>query len=122
MGDNKLKEFLEEVTLVARSGFLTHHAMILILIAENPKATLRGIADGTKLTIRTVYKIVHDLEEDEYIVKRKDGRRNTYQLNEQVTLGHRLFGSLTLAQLVGALAAMAGALQRRGQATRKEAR
>ncbi len=62
----------------------------------------------TKLTERTVYKIVRDLEHDGYIVKRRDGRRNAYAMNEAGVLGHRLFGSLTVAQLVEILRTLAG--------------
>ncbi|MBI1885752.1 MAG: helix-turn-helix transcriptional regulator [Chloroflexi bacterium] len=101
---------------MGRSTFLTHHGQVLLHIAQSSKATLREIANSTELTERTVYKIVHDLEEDEYVVKRKDGRRNVYQLNEEVTLGHRLYGSLTLAQLIETLSAMVSAIQRKGRA------
>lgn len=94
-------------------AFLTNHAFVLIHIARNPRATLREIARKTKLTERTVYNIVRDLERAGYIVKHRDGRRNSYSVNEDVVLGHRLFGSLTVAQLAEALGSLAGAPQRR---------
>jgi DNA-binding IclR family transcriptional regulator len=92
-------------------SFLTNHAFILIHIARNRRATLREIARVTKVTERTAYKIVHDLEAAGYIVKYRDGRRNSYSLNENVILGHRLFGELTVAQLADALGALAAAPQ-----------
>jgi len=98
---------------MVKTTFLTNHAFVLIHIARNPRATLREIARKTKLTERTVYKIVRDLEEDGYVVKRKDGRRNIYSLNEENILSHRLFGSLTVAELVSVLGTLAGAVQRR---------
>jgi len=94
---------------MAKCTFLTHHAFVLIHIARYPRTTLREIALKTKLTERTVYKIVGDLEEEGYIVKRKDGRRNAYSIDEQAVLGHRLFGSLTVAQLVDILGNLAEA-------------
>jgi len=94
-------------------AFLTNHAFVLIHIVRNPRATLREIARKTKLTERTVYKIVRDLERAGYIVKHRDGRRNSYSMNENVVLGHRLFGSLTVAQLVDALGSLAASPQGR---------
>ena len=99
----------------SRSKFLTSHAFVLIHIARNPHATLREIGAKTKLTERTVYNIVRDLERDGYIVKRRDGRRNVYAMNEAGVLGHRLFGSLTVAQLSEILGTLAATGQRRWQ-------
>lgn len=96
---------------VEEFSFLTNYAFVLIQIARNPRATLREIARQTKLTERTVYKIVHDLETAGYIVKHRDGRRNSYSVNESVVLSHRLFGSLTVAQLAEALGSLAAAPQ-----------
>ena len=92
-------------------SFLTNHAFVLIQIARNPRATLRQIARETKLTERTVYKIVRDLEKADYIVKHRDGRRNSYSLNEDVLLSHRLLGELTVAQLADRLGSLATARQ-----------
>jgi len=96
-------------------NFLTNHAFVLIHIARNPRATLREIARITNVTERTVYKIVRDLEEAGYIVKHRDGRRNSYSLNENVLLSHRLAGELTVAQLADALGSLATARQGGGR-------
>jgi DNA-binding MarR family transcriptional regulator len=90
-------------------SFLTNHAFVLIQIARNPRTTLREIARKTKLTERTVYKIVRDLERADYIVKHRDGRRNSYSVNERVVLDHRLFGETTVAQLVDRLKSLEAA-------------
>src|SRR4030066_2097084 len=90
----------------AEFSFLTNHAFVLIQIARSPRATLREIARKTKVTERTVYKIVRDLETAGYIVKHRDGRRNSYSLNENVLLGHHLTGELTGAQLADALGSL----------------
>ena len=96
-------------------SFLTNHAFVLIQVARNPHATLREIARETTLTERTVYKIVRDLETADYIVKHRDGRRNSYSLNENVLLGHRLLGELTVAQLADRLGSLAAARQDGGR-------
>ncbi len=100
--------------VASKSTFLTSHGFVLIHIARNPNATLREIAAKTKLTERTVHKMVRDLEDDGYIVKRKDGRRNAYMVNQEGLLGHRLFGSLTVGQLADMLG-MLGTLPAAGQ-------
>ena len=101
-------------------SFLTNYAFVLIQIARNPRATLREIARETKLTERTVYKIVRDLETAGYIVKHRDGRRNSYSLNENVLLDHRLFGELTVAQLADRLRSLAAAPQERREVWEKD--
>jgi DNA-binding MarR family transcriptional regulator len=93
-------------------SFLTNHAFVLIQIARSPRATLREIARKTNVTERTVYKIVRDLEVAGYIVKHRDGRRNSYSLNENTLLGHHLTGELTVAQLADALGSLALGTQR----------
>src|SRR4030042_4776371 len=96
---------------VEEFSFLTNHAFVLIQIARNPCATLREIARETKLTERTVYKIVRDLESADYIVKHRDGRRNSYSVNENVILDHRVFGELTVAQLADRLGSLGAGRQ-----------
>ena len=90
-------------------AFITNHSLVLIHIARSPRATLREIARETKLTERTVYKIVGDLERAGYIVKHRAGRRNSYSVNEGDLLSHRLFGSLTVAELADALSSLTAA-------------
>ena len=92
-------------------NFLSNHGLIILHLVQNPRATLREIARITNVTERTVYKIVRDLEAAGYIVKHRGGRRNSYSLNEEFLLGHRLAGELTVAQLADALGALATAHQ-----------
>ena len=106
-----MEKFRSKNADVEGFSFLTNHAFVLIHIARNPRATLREIARITNVTERTVYKIVRDLEEAGYIVKHRDGRRNSYSLNENVLLGHRLIGELTVAQLADAVGSRATARQ-----------
>ena len=61
-------------------GFLTNHARVLVCIAHDPGARLRDIAASLGITERSAHGIITDLAEAGYVVKRKDGRRNRYQI------------------------------------------
>jgi hypothetical protein len=66
--------------------FLTNHARVLLCIARDPGVRLREIAATLSITERSAYGIVVDLAEAGYIVKRKDGRRNRYQVQAHLPL------------------------------------
>jgi hypothetical protein len=61
-------------------SFLTNHARVLLCIAHDPAVRLRDIAGALGITERRAYGIVCDLTEAGYLVKEKNGRRNSYQI------------------------------------------
>ncbi len=67
-------------------GFLTNHARVLVYIARDPGARLRDIAASLGITERSAHTIITDLAEAGYVVKRKDGRRNRYQIQAHLPL------------------------------------
>ncbi len=67
-------------------GFLTNHARVLVCIAHDPGARLRDIAASLGITERSAHGIITDLAEAGYVVKRKDGRRNRYQIQAHLPL------------------------------------
>ena len=67
-------------------GFLTNHGRVLLCIARDPGVRLRDIADRLGITERSAHGIVTDLTEAGYVVKRKDGRRNRYQIQAHMPL------------------------------------
>ena len=69
-----------------RWSFLTNHARVLLCIAHDPGARLRDIAASLGITDRSVYGIVTDLTTAGYVVKRRDGRRNLYQIQAHLPL------------------------------------
>jgi predicted DNA-binding transcriptional regulator YafY len=71
---------------VANWSFLTNHARALLCIADDPGVRLRDIAARVGITERTAYGIVADLTAAGYVVKRKDGRRNRYQIQTHMPL------------------------------------
>jgi predicted transcriptional regulator len=72
--------------VTANWSFLTNHARVLVCIARDPGIRLREIAARLGITERSAYGIVTDLAEAGYIVKRKDGRRNRYQIQAHLPL------------------------------------
>ena len=67
-------------------SFLTNHARVLLCLAHDPGARLRDIAASLGITERSAYGIVTDLAQAGYVVKQKDGRRNSYQIQAHLPL------------------------------------
>lgn len=67
-------------------SFLTNHGRALLCIARDPDVRLRDIADRLEISERRAYAIVADLTEAGYLVKRKDGRRNRYEIQHHLPL------------------------------------
>lgn len=67
-------------------SFLTNHARVLLRIAQDPGVRLRDIASAVGITERSAYGIVMDLTAAGYVVKHKDGRRNSYQIQAHLPL------------------------------------
>ena len=68
--------------------FVTNHAHVLEKIANDPTSRLRDIASTVGITERTAAQIVNDLQAAGYITKIRDGRRNHYQVHDQLPLRH----------------------------------
>lgn len=66
--------------------FLTNHGRALLLIAGDPDARLRDIADAIGVTERTAFGLVSDLTEAGYVVKEKEGRRNRYRVRPDLPI------------------------------------
>ena len=59
----------------------TNHAAIFIHLLEHPEATIRSTADELGLAERTVVGVLHDLRREDYVLVRREGRHNVYQMN-----------------------------------------
>ncbi|WP_188196628.1 helix-turn-helix transcriptional regulator [Nonomuraea sp. SYSU D8015] len=68
--------------------FLTNHAQVLRLIADDPHARIRDIAARIGITERAAGGIVNDLEDAGYIEVRREGRRNRYTIVPGLHLRH----------------------------------
>ena len=68
--------------------FLTNHAHVLICLAREPELRLRDVAERVGITERAVQRIVADLEEGGVLQRERDGRRNRYEIQRDVSLRH----------------------------------
>lgn len=67
---------------------LTSHARLLLLIASRPDARLRDLAAEARITERAAQTIVRDLEEAGYVTRRREGRRNVYEVHPDARFRH----------------------------------
>ena len=68
--------------------FLTNHTHVLLCLTRDPQPPLREVAQLVGITERSVQRIVADLEEGGYVVRRRSGRRNTYEIRRGIPLRH----------------------------------
>ena len=96
-------------------SFLSKHGRILLCIAHDPGVRLRDIAASVGITERSAYGIVSDLAGAGYAVKRKDGRRNRYQIQARLPLRGTASQHLAIGEVLALLAgASAGRQPARG--------
>ena len=83
--------------------FLTNHSHVLICLAENPDLRLREVAERVGITERAVLRIVSELEEAGVISRRREGRRNQYEIHGSEPLRHVVEKHRTVGDLLGLL-------------------
>lgn len=70
--------------------FLSNHGHVLICIAKNPDIRLSEVAELVGIRERTAHRIVHELEDEGYLIVTKEGRKNLYRVNLDRPLRHSL--------------------------------
>jgi DNA-binding MarR family transcriptional regulator len=70
--------------------FLTNHALVLCLIAQQPRITAREISITIGITEKATRNIINDLEADGYITRKREGRRNRYTVYTDLPLRHEM--------------------------------
>jgi hypothetical protein len=80
--------------------FLSNHAHALLYLAQHPDARLRDIADAVGITERFTHTVVSDLIETGYLTVSKQGRRNTYHVNDDLTFRHPLEQGARISSLI----------------------
>ncbi|MFB6514933.1 helix-turn-helix transcriptional regulator [Streptomyces virginiae] len=84
--------------------FLTSHARVLLALARDPEVRLREVADTCVLTERTVQAIVADLEQDGYLTRVREGRRNHYRITPGAQFRHPAEAGRDIAGLLALFA------------------
>ena len=80
--------------------FLTNHAHVLILLARDPKTTMRQVAEAVGITERAVQRIVSELEDAAVLERTRVGRRNVYEVKSARPLRHPVEAHCTVDDLL----------------------
>jgi DNA-binding MarR family transcriptional regulator len=64
-----------------RWGMFSNHALVLVYVLTHPDSTVREIAQHVGTTERATLGMLRALDQEEIIVRRRQGRRNTYGVN-----------------------------------------
>ncbi len=84
----------------AQWTFLTNHAHVLILLAQDPTRILREVAQQVGITERAVQRIIVDLEDAGILVREKTGRQNRYHIDAKLPLRHPVEAHRSIADLI----------------------
>jgi hypothetical protein len=88
--------------------FVTNYAHVLACIAADPGARLRDIAERVGVTERRAAQLVRDLEDAGYLTKTRTGRRNRYEVHDDLPLRHPQHRHHTVGELIRFLRDPAG--------------
>ena len=83
--------------------FLTNHAHVLICVARDPGIRLRDIASRVGITEGAAQRIVADLVAAGYLVRQREGRRNSYELQGDLPLRHPLEQEHRIGEILAVL-------------------
>jgi predicted transcriptional regulator len=84
--------------------FLTNHAHVLLCIVQAPDVRLAEIARRVGIGERAVHSIIGDLVAAGYVVRRKEGRNNVYEVHLDRPLRHPLEAHRQLSEIFHPLA------------------
>lgn len=66
--------------------FVTNHALVLCLIAQQSRITAREISATIGITEKATRNIINDLDADGYVTRKKEGRRIKYTIDAELPL------------------------------------
>ncbi|MBI4188337.1 MAG: winged helix-turn-helix transcriptional regulator [Chloroflexi bacterium] len=84
-------------------AFLTKHALVLSLVAKNPRITARELAEAIGTTERAVRRVIADLFGAGYISKDRVGRGIRYGINPELSLRHDTHQEIAIGDFLEAL-------------------
>jgi predicted transcriptional regulator len=83
--------------------FLTSHGAVLLSIAGDPAIGIPKLARLVGVGEQAAEKIIEDLVSEGYVVRRRDGGRNRYEIDRKAHLRHPLFENVEIGPLIDAL-------------------
>ena len=84
-------------------AFLTKHALVLSLIAMQPRITAQQLATAIGTTERAVRRVLADLFANGYISKKRIGRGIKYRINPDLSLRHDTHREIVIGDFLEAL-------------------
>src|SRR3954469_16907658 len=87
---------------------LSNHGRVLVFVAREPNARLRDIAQGVDVTERTAHRIVSELVEGGYLVRKRNGSRNHYEIRPDVPIHDPLLGDHWVGEILAVVAGTNG--------------
>jgi hypothetical protein len=79
---------------------LSNHGMVLLCIAGEPTIRVRDIAGSVGITERAAQRIVGELIDGGYLSRRREGRRNVYEVHREAPLRHPAWGEREVRHLL----------------------
>ena len=83
--------------------FLTKHALVLSIIAKQPRITAHELALTIGSTERQVRRVIADLFVAGYITKKREGRGVRYRINPDLSLRHDTHQEIAVGDFLEAL-------------------
>lgn len=83
--------------------FLTNHAHVLLCISEDPGIRLRDVSQRVGITERAAQRIVADLVDEGYLTRTRVGRRNQYEVHQELHFRHPIENKSQIGALLGLL-------------------
>ncbi len=84
--------------------FLTNHALVLCIVAKQPRITAREISLMIGITEKATRNIITDLEADGDVMKKREGRLIRYSVNTDLPLRHEMQPDKAIGDLLESLA------------------
>jgi DNA-binding MarR family transcriptional regulator len=96
---------LKQGSQASASGwdFLTNHAHVLVCVAHDSGIRVREIAAAVGITERAAHRILSELVDEGYVGRKRQGRRNRYQVKPELPLRHPLFQEREVGDLLKVL-------------------
>ena len=92
--------------------FLSNHGQVLLCIAHDPDVRLREIGAQVGITERAAHRIVGELVGAGHLVRKRNGRRNSYTITTQKSLPDPLAHGRSVGDLLSVLAGEPAAASR----------
>lgn len=89
---------------MAQWQLLSNHGRVLVSVARDPGLRLRDIAQICDITERSAHRIVSELVEQGYLIRKRNGSRNHYEIKPDVPIHDPLLGEHWVGEILAVLA------------------